>query len=474
MRKLSMMLVSLMLLLPSLASAWTLTVNATGASATNTISIQKVSDSTELKSITGPGTFYVYPTVPVKAVFTPAAVSSSTVAISGGTAAAYVSGTSVTPNASPAAQTATLNIKFNAAATYTITPVQATGGTVYIQGQNPITSLLTSPLTVLGSNTVKVAAYPLGTQRVTALIANGSTLATCSGTAGQACSANLTGAALQHNQNVTATYANAYTTTASLQAPTSALSGSTVTLDARSSSTNDTAITTYAFTISGSPAQTVVVPGKITFVAPATGPVTASVQVTTTNGSTATSATASISISSSADVSLNFCANCHNGRNPGLVDGFTGSRHWTSTTNGPPDVFSHGTNCSQSCHFKSANAPSCQTCHSQGLQADGSFVAISSAHSYRMPTAYNSCMVCHEGGRHGVTTDNWNKSSHAIANNHFEDVTCVSCHNPHSTVATATDGKTDSCASCVDAPRCGVMMTLSIVSNGESFGGSVS
>jgi Cytochrome c554 and c-prime len=139
------------------------------------------------------------------------------------------------------------------------------------------------------------------------------------------------------------------------------------------------------------------------------------------------------------------CATCHSSE----VGGFTGSTHWTSATGAAvPDMISHGTNCTQTCHFRNANQPGCYSCHSGKLNADGTFAAGIEEHKLAKATAAATCMTCHEGGRHGVTTDNWLKSSHNIANNGFENVACDSCHNPHSTVATATDGKTDSCSAC--------------------------
>lgn len=140
----------------------------------------------------------------------------------------------------------------------------------------------------------------------------------------------------------------------------------------------------------------------------------------------------------------NFCSRCHNNE----VSGFFGSTHWTSATGAAvPDMISHGTNCTQTCHFRNANAPSCNTCHAGTLNPDGTS-NVAQNHLLVSTTAAATCMVCHTGSHHGVTTSNWTNSTHNIANNGFENISCDKCHDPHSTVATATDDKTDSCSAC--------------------------
>ena len=67
-------------------------------------------------------------------------------------------------------------------------------------------------------------------------------------------------------------------------------------------------------------------------------------------------------------------------------------------------------------------------------------------------TSANNCETCHTGANAVAATSAqvaaWQKSSHTIANNGFENVSCSECHNPHNLVATATDDKTDSCSAC--------------------------
>ncbi|MCM0082761.1 hypothetical protein L4X63_14295 [Geomonas sp. Red32] len=131
------------------------------------------------------------------------------------------------------------------------------------------------------------------------------------------------------------------------------------------------------------------------------------------------------------------CSKCHADAN---VEGFLTSPHWTNLRNNGDSAVAGdqlATCATQKCHFNSTNQPGCATCHSGQLAAAGTFNRYSSdiAHNPATPTAANTCMICHTGSHHGSPTESFKKSAHYL-DPYFEmKVTCVDCHDSHSTKA---------------------------------------
>jgi hypothetical protein len=198
-------------------------------------------------------------------------------------------------------------------------------------------------------------------------------------------------------------------------AATTVAPGTSFVLDG-SSSVSNVAGTTYAWTTTCG-TLTAVVPAdqkKVNFTAPATtGNCTATLTLTAAGVSPDPADSIVISVASPNLVGI--CTDCHNG-----VDGPSSAAYLASQ------------------HVGQAT---CQQCHNPNNDL---------SHAYSKP-AYPVCAACHASSpavTAKVEYQNWTKSLHNQAVNHFEQIGCDSCHNAHSLVATATDGKTDSCGAC--------------------------
>jgi hypothetical protein len=140
----------------------------------------------------------------------------------------------------------------------------------------------------------------------------------------------------------------------------------------------------------------------------------------TLNGGSTSNTTVYVT-NSSAAAARNQCVSCHTtyGVGSGVFNNWSASAHEAATV-------------------------MCYNCH---------VGANTGAHPGTVNNAQNNsvCQSCHTGNAAIdalIQVQNWNKSTHSIANNHFEQIYCNACHNQHSLVATVTDDKTDSCASC--------------------------
>ncbi|KAB0671467.1 hypothetical protein F6V30_02490 [Oryzomonas sagensis] len=443
MRKISFILCTLLLLLPALASAYTLQVKVSGGkTGVNTVTANGLTTA-------GSGTYYTYP-----------ANNSATVATSvlGTVASATLDGAAFTLGNKLPAQiggTHYLAVTFAAAASYTVTASQSTGGTIFIQQTAPsLSSNLSTALTGIGgSATVVISVYPGSTSIVTGIKVNGNAATnTMTGgvTPGAVGKVTLTAAELQSSPTITATYSASYKTSAILSAPTTAAQGATVKLDGRASSTNDTAITGYAFSVTGPAAVTVTQASAATptatFTVPAVaGTYTANLTVTTTNGSKV-AAPVTITVLSSANTVNNYCSACHNGRNPDAMAGFNASslasvyscnnchqvdtsshpgmypsnfntsKHWTNAYNNVSTAHGQHT-CATQCHFNPAGDPNLVTANFSNPQ-------------YKDATG---CQVCHSGNLQGTNVNPigvWTAASVPTSGGTFNTMTGATVRHP--------------------------------------------
>jgi hypothetical protein len=225
---------------------------------------------------------------------------------------------------------------------------------------------------------------------------------------------------VQDNHTITATFGGV---TANAGLNQTAVVGGTVALNGSGTvPPGDTAsyqwTVTYAPVGSATTTATVFSTAAASFVADKAG--TYNLKLKVTDGAlSATSTVAVTAFASVADAALfsaNACISCHADRGVYLT-----SPHSVNTN---PSFATAST------------AVACNTCHTDGIKL---------GMDAPVPTAATTCQVCHAASAQFAA---WTDSSHNIANNGFKAVTCVECHDSHSTVATATDGKTDSCSKC--------------------------
>jgi|GEM_PF-943679 len=206
----------------------------------------------------------------------------------------------------------------------------------------------------------------------------------------------------------------------------------------------------------------------LSFVADKVGTYNLKLKVTD-EAQSATSAVAITVAGSYADIanaSANACAACHQ-----ASAAFLTSKHWVNTKEYGPE-FTGGavtgeinpnesyatyegaelTTCSTKCHFKSkTTAVGCNTCHATG-QFNGTALkdATKLGMDAPMPTAATTCVVCHSGSKHGITTNGFLGSKHntnlinestgarasCAESCHFNPktnskVSCLACHDSH-------------------------------------------
>jgi len=395
-----MALTLLLLTAPALANAWTLLVKVSGASADNYVTTSyKLADGTvSTKKFTGNGTSYLYPTSRVTVTRTGTATPALNFA-------GFSQYSSVTTLANQ-----TLTVNYASTATFKdLSLTQVAGGSVYAQNLNNTwssTGVTQAPtgtvvnVTIAADVNHKILGYH--TDLNATVQAAGTGLV-----AGEVVTVPIT---LTDTETIIPDFVVAGHTTATLFAPTSGVTGTSISVNVTASS-NDSPLT-YAFVVSPAPAVAGVGGGSsssFAFTPSAATTYTVTATVTSPKMVKAVVNTATIVV---ADVIVNAnqaCVSCHSTQSPTIVANYTASIH------------------GQSSHSACAACHTPATPHSANINAlnvnPATFVCTTTAGSIAKGKVF--CTACHNPLPH--------------SSNLSVGVTCVQCH----TSATGVAGKGD-------------------------------
>ena len=372
-------LVILLLALPGLACAWTLTVKVTGPSgvAGNNVTVSGGAS----KTMTA-GSSTLYPTSAATASVNTAAGYTSTLTVDGiASAASSVSFSSGSHIVAVAYASAGPSVN-------SVTISQTTGGTVSLQLPNSTyTTTGASGLAIGTSLPVTIAAAP--GYSITGYTINGITTAH-TGAIGEVLSVPAFQVTTTPVPNtVSATFSLVASITASLSAPVSGITGQAVAFSANATS-NDTGLQ-YSFAVTGVPAGSTVSstpqgPGAtqtFSFIPDLAGVYTVQLVVTSAGGGSVTT-TASVTVVAAVANSVSQCTSCHSTSTPQVVADYNSSLH--------------------------LNKISCVDCHTP-------------APHVALPTS-SVCVGCHADSSGNVPLHPF-----VIGVN-----PCLTCHNPHTVV----------------------------------------
>jgi len=376
------LLVGLLLAIPVLANAWTLTLNVVGSGGMpgNNITVT----GTASKIDTG-GMATVYPTGTATCTINTAAGYNSTVTVDG----FAKTGTSFTYSSGPHTIVAT----YSAPPPNDVTITQATGGSITIAlpnstfssaGATGVTVGTSLPITLAANSDYSIASYSI----------NGAVVNYNGTVTGEVLTVPYSMTAAPVPNTITGSFAFVANLTATLLAPLNGLNTQPVTCTG-SATSNDTGIL-YTFAVTGKPSGSNVSlapqgPGtgqSITFIPDLIGNYTVRLDVTTAHGASV-SKTASIPVTSYVDYLTAQCSSCHSTSFPAVVASYDASPH--------------------------DHRISCQDCHTN-----------TTPHTI-LPTSA-VCGTCHF-------------DSNGQVPGHLFDITgnpCLSCHDPHSTVGSAS------------------------------------
>jgi len=379
----SIIIALLLLVVPALANAWTLTVKVAGGSATNNVKVVYGTTTKILKS----GTSYVYPTGTATITFEGAAPTTSTL---DGVA-----------NAGPITLSAgshVVSASYSAGLPTGFSITQTAGGVIYAQNLNSTwTSTGVSgvaagtilPVTIAADGNHKIVSYDLGAGSVAY---NGTT-------AGEVLSLS----AAAGGQIISATFGVAGKVTAGLFAPTNGVTGKAVNTSV-TATTNDTGLL-YAFDVTGPAAfsQAASAAQTFSFTPAAVGTYTITATVTSANGGLAT-ATSSVVIVDAAAATASVCTSCHTSSTPAVVAAFNSTGHMNS-------------------NLLAAEVKSCQTCHTNTPHDKGA--SCVGCHSFAQNAGAG--FVQDNNGVRVITTE-FEKRSHHVTGRDVKDSDCAVCH----------------------------------------------
>ena len=287
-----------------------------------------------------------------------------------------------------------------------VTCSQVANGTITIQQTAPTTSApTTGSLTIAIGSRIKVTATPRSSYRVLKVTVGGTDYQPTVPLAGGV-TFIVPDVLINTATTVTATYAMAATVNTALSvSPSSAFPGDTITFDATGTTSNDTGLR-YAFMVTdpiGNIVHTRAASATITdtYVATAIGTFTVTMTATTANGGIGTRS-ATFSILDKVAYLNSQCIGCHINRNPQIIEDYNASPHKLTENSGT----------------------GCQGCHT------------STPHSSALPTG-NICNNCHADSQGNVP-------GHPFA---IGTYSCTFCHDAHK----ASGGGCSSCHECPPA-----------------------
>ena len=382
----SIMVALLLLVVPALANAWTLTVKVAGGTATDNVKVVYGATTKILKG----GTSYLYPTGSATITFEGAAPATSTLDGAANAGPITLSSGSHIVAATYAASVSSTG--------FSIT--QADGGVIYAKNMNGTWT------------TTGISGVPAGTVRPVTIAADGNhKIVDYSLDGGAAITAGVTGAAGQvlplsataAGQTITATFAVAGKVTANLYAPTNGVTGSAVNTSVTATS-NDTGLL-YAFDVTGpaSFSQPASAAATFSFLPTAVGTYTITATVTSANGGLATAA-ASVVIADAAAATASVCTSCHTSSTPAVVAAFNSTGHMNS-------------------NLLAAEVKSCQTCHTDTPHDKGA--SCVGCHSFAQNAG--APFVQDNNGVRAITGE-FEKRSHHVTGRDVKDSDCAVCH----------------------------------------------
>jgi len=381
----SIIIALLLLIVPALANAWTLSVKVVGGNDTNKISVTYGPVGSTVTKTAKSGTTYVYPTTAVTLATIGAAPATMTldgVAVSAGTLA-------------PTSGSHTLAVTYTAAVSNSgVTLEQAPGGAIYAQNKNGtwtstgVTGLAASssvPVTIAADANHKVTGY------LTGAVLTDLTDSAAGGVVSISVPANSPAPV------ITPVFGVAGKVSASLFAPTNGVTTRAITTTA-SASTNDTGLT-YAFAVTG--AGTFSQTGasqSFTFTPTVAGSYTVTVTVTSANGGSAV-ASANVSVADFLADANSGCVSCHSTSSPAVITAYSAGTHGNNT------VTCQGCHDSKKSHGSAKPGISLTSTTVAGIyEAGQSTPGVPMAAGY---VGANACKSCH-----AETFAKWSKTSH--------------------------------------------------------------
>jgi hypothetical protein len=411
-----MILTLLLLTVPVLANAWNLTVKVAGGDTSNytTVSYGTTTPPTIQKCVSG--TFYLYPqtaaaiaNVGVAATYKLDGAASTLAAVTG-----LASGSHVVTVTYPAATPDTAS---------SIVITQAVdGGMIYSKNLNNTWSA--TGLTGLKAGTLVPVSIAADFNHVIKSYTVGTTTTTVNGTvAGQVIAIDATATGVTP---VTAVFALAQKTTATLFAPTSITAGQVVSATITPNSNDDLAAVPYSFQLDGG-AFVAQASASYSLSALAVGTHTLVGQVNTANTGSFQTAAMTIVVVSATVTANEACVSCHSTQSPAIVTAYGASIHSQSTHAACGECHTEATPHSANINTLNVNpktfVATAAVAGKYGPVAAGAIFCTGChttiPHQTTNLVAGLSCIVCHtsDSGK-GGTGD-----AHAI-----KGTSCVGCH----------------------------------------------
>ncbi|PKN12853.1 MAG: hypothetical protein CVU69_05680 [Deltaproteobacteria bacterium HGW-Deltaproteobacteria-4] len=436
----------LLLLAPSLASAWILQYQGQGSSsdgsatiyfqdATTNVVLDTANAATYVKALKG-GQSVVSLSGPAKATVVLATNISATVTIDGTPSVQTVSSAEY-----PLPETTVKMIAAwgqAASAKGNVSIVKTTGGSTLVQYGT--VSTMTGYNGLAFGSTVNVKASPRSDYQVTGItvskLAAGETVPVVTNpafsTVGAGVPVTVTGVVVDTaSVSVSASYALVANAKAFLSAPLKAVVGQTVTLSAVGSTSNDPSVT-YQFKVGGVEAQnTTVKTYTFTPTAPSTG---LAIELNILDGTTPLATkTATVQVVTAGELSQNLCLGCHSGSTPTVVAQVNASSHAAVSCADCHSTAPHNTLTDQPRMVDAAAVMTggCAECHTTKSDAQLKVNPFNSEISERFVTSRHAvqsarnayCSACHshEGfvariGNDKITTNAELATSYTAAN----------------------------------------------------------
>ena len=407
-KKAGLMLMTLLLLIvPVLANAWTLTVKVAGGTAAQAVSVAyRTSGDVDVAKTLKVGTNYLYP----KAGVTFTAAGAPTFMIDG--AAADLDGVNALA-AGP--HTVTVTYVADAVEYSSLSLTQSAGGQIYAQNRNntwnasQVTGYVRNaavPVTIAADGNHRIVSYTLnGTDVITAGV---------NGLPGQV----LALSAPANGQSVSATFGLVGRISASLFAPTNGSTGKAVncSVTATSNATN----LRYAFAVTGPASFTQAASSNqnFSFTPAAVGTYTVTTTVTS-DGAGSTTSSASIVVADAQTVANNQCVSCHSSQ-PSVHSYNAVQASCTACHSDQPH------DATVAIHVDEAN---CSACHA------ASVTTLQASTHYTKPSGALACTDCHAAGDTPTFIAESCAGCHAVVDDHTEanlgGKACIQCHDRH-------------------------------------------